>query len=96
MADRIKVDAGSLNTAVGDLAAGVASAGTRLSDLKAAIAPMVATWEGSAQQAYQAQQTKWDTAWNDLTAALGNLQTSTQRSNEDHSNGESTNTAAWG
>ncbi len=40
----------------------MANAGTRLDALKATISPMVATWEGDAQAAYQVQQTKWDTA----------------------------------
>lgn len=96
MADQIRVDAGSLTSAVGDISAGVAAAGTRLADLKAAIAPMVATWEGSAQDAYRVQQTRWETAWNDLTQALTGLQTTTQRSNDDYSAGESANTALWG
>lgn len=96
MADQIRVDAGSLDAAIGDISAGVAAAGTRLSDLKAAIAPMVATWEGSAQEAYRVQQTRWDTAWNDLTQALAGLQNTTQRSNEEYSAGESANTALWG
>ena len=96
MADQIRVNPGSLSTAVGDIASGVAAAGTRLQDLKAAIAPMVATWEGSAQEAYRVQQTRWDTAWNDLTQALQGLQATTQRSNDDYSAGEAANTASWG
>jgi early secretory antigenic target protein ESAT-6 len=96
VADQIRVNFNSLSTAVSDIATGVASAGTRLDDLRAAIAPMVATWQGDAQAAYQVQQTKWDTAWNDLTSALQQFQTATDTSNADYQAGENANTAAWG
>ncbi|MBC3762302.1 WXG100 family type VII secretion target [Quadrisphaera oryzae] len=95
MADQIRVTFGALDTAVGDIAAGVAAQGTRMDDLRAAIAPMVATWEGSAQAAYQGAQAKWDSAWNDLTSALTQFQTATDTSNQTYQAGENANTAAW-
>ena len=42
----------------------------KLDDLKAHIAPMVAEWEGSASEAYQAQQAKWDAAAAELNQIL--------------------------
>jgi len=71
MADQIKVTFGSLDTAEADLTAGHAAMGHRLADLKANIQPMISTWEGSAQAAYYAHQQQWDTAWDELTMALG-------------------------
>ncbi len=96
MADQIRVNPASMGTAISDIATGVATAGTRLDDLKAAIAPMVATWEGAAQAAYFVQQTAWDTAWTDLNQALTGLQNATSRSTEDYAAGEAANTASWG
>jgi WXG100 family type VII secretion target len=95
MADQIRVDFGSLNTAVADIATGVATQGERLAQLKADIAPMVATWEGGAQAAYYAAQTKWDTAWEDLTQALQAFQRSTGAAHDDYQAGETANTASW-
>ncbi|MGI4894999.1 MAG: WXG100 family type VII secretion target [Janthinobacterium lividum] len=96
MADRVRVNFNSLATAGADLSAGVASAGTRLENLKGAIAPMVATWDGDAQIAYHEQQTKWDTAWVDLTDALKQLQIATMTSHDGFQAGESSNTSSWG
>jgi WXG100 family type VII secretion target len=96
MADQIRVTFGSLDNAVGDIAAGVAAQGQRLQELKADIAPMVATWEGSAQTAYYAHQQKWDAAWQDLTDALQQFQGATDRANADYAAGERANTASWG
>ncbi|WP_175420486.1 WXG100 family type VII secretion target [Rhodococcus sp. SGAir0479] len=42
----------------------------KLDDLKTHIAPMVAEWEGSASEAYQAQQAKWDSAALELNQIL--------------------------
>ena len=96
MADQIRVTFGALSDAVNDLSAGVAAAGNRLADLKTDIAPMVASWEGAAQGAYYAQQTKWDNAWNDLTTALGEFQRATASASDDYAAGERANTAVWG
>ncbi|NAZ74685.1 WXG100 family type VII secretion target [Kineococcus sp. T13] len=96
MADQIRVTFGALADAVNDISAGVAAAGNRLSDLKADIAPMVATWEGAAQNAYYAQQSKWDNAWSELTAALGDFQRATSNAASDYEAGERANTALWG
>ena len=84
MADQIRVSFGSLEAAVGDIAAGVAAQGQRLADLKADIAPMVATWEGAAQAAYQGHQAKWDSAWSELTEALQAFQRATDTANTDY------------
>ncbi|CAM2823248.1 ESAT-6-like protein [Prescottella defluvii] len=43
---------------------------SKLDDLKAHVAPMVADWEGSASEAYQAQQAKWDAAALELNQIL--------------------------
>jgi len=42
----------------------------KLDDLKGHIAPMVAEWEGSASEAYQAQQAQWDAAALELNQIL--------------------------
>ena len=96
MADQIRVSFGSLEAAVGDIAAGVAAQGQRLADLKADIAPMVATWEGAAQAAYQGHQAKWDSAWSELTEALQAFQRATDTANTDYRAGETANTSSWG
>ena len=57
---------------------------------------MVATWEGAAREAYYVQQTRWGTAWAELTDALGQFQRATGTSATEYSAGETANAAAWG
>ena len=95
MADQIRVSFGALDAAVGDIAAGVAAQGQRLSELKASIAPMVASWEGAAQSAYAAHQAKWDSAWAELTEALQAFQRATDTANASYQAGESANASSW-
>ena len=96
MADQIRVTFGALDAAVGDIAAGVAAQGQRLAELKADIAPMVASWEGAAQASYAGDQAKWDAAWADLTEALQAFQRATDTANSGYQAGESANASSWG
>jgi 6 kDa early secretory antigenic target len=84
MADRIKVSFGALDTAVSDLNAGVQQMGQRMQQLRSDVAPMLATWDGAAQQSYAAAQQQWDSGWTDLQAALGQLQQATAQSTDDY------------
>lgn len=90
-ADQITVGFGALQTAAGDLSRGTATANQRLDQLQSDIAPMVSTWEGGAQQAYLRVQQKWDTAQQDLTRALGDLQKAVAQSTDQYQAGESQN-----
>lgn len=96
MADQIRVAFGALDTAEGDLSSAQAAMGQRLSDLRASIAPMVSTWQGSAQTAYYAHQRQWDTAWDELTSALAEFRRATGVANNDYQGGERANTARFG
>ena len=96
MADQIRVTFGALETAQGDLSAAHAAMGQRLAELKADIAPMAATWQGSAQAAYHAHQTSWDTAWDDLSSALAEFRRATSVATADYLAGETANTARFG
>lgn len=90
-ADRITVGFGALQTAQGDLARGTSTANQRLDQLQADIAPMVSTWDGGAQQAYVRVQQRWDTAQQDLTRALADLQKAVATSTDRYQAGENAN-----
>ena len=96
MADQIRVTFGALDTAEADLSTAHATMGQRLAELRADIAPMVATWEGSAQAAYHGHQTRWDSAWDELTSALAEFRRATGVAHGDYRAGESANTARFG
>ncbi|WHT18880.1 WXG100 family type VII secretion target [Crossiella sp. CA-258035] len=46
---------------------------SKLDDLKANLAPLVATWEGAAAEAYQARQKEWDQSAEKLQAILNRM-----------------------
>ncbi len=96
MADQIRVNFIALETAVGDLSAGVAAQGQRLSELRSDIAPLVASWQGSAQAAYHAHQARWDNAWGELSDALTQFQRATDTAVMHYQAGEAANVSSWG
>ena len=63
----IKVTFGALETARGDVASTATRISGRLDDLRRAVSPLAASWEGSAAEDYRMRQRQWDTAAADLT-----------------------------
>jgi WXG100 family type VII secretion target len=69
----IKVTFGALVAAQADVAGTAARIFGRLDDLHRAVAPLAATWQGQAAEAYQARQRQWDTAATDLARVLTDI-----------------------
>jgi 6 kDa early secretory antigenic target len=63
-----------LESAISDLGKGVSTLDQKLTDLDTAARPLVATWEGNAQQAYNERQLGWTKAATDLKAVLTDIQ----------------------
>jgi WXG100 family type VII secretion target len=59
-----------VESAISDLGKGVSTLDQKLSDLDSAARPLVATWEGTAQQAYNERQLGWTKAATELKAVL--------------------------
>jgi early secretory antigenic target protein ESAT-6 len=55
---------------------------TILSDLETNLAPMLASWEGSARDLYFEQKTVWDNAAKDLTSLLQEIAGLTQNAHD--------------
>src|SRR5688572_12455385 len=71
MADTyMKVDFGMMQTAVGDLDRAITQLDTKLADLDKQARPLVATWQGQAQAAYNERQLAWTKSANELKAVL--------------------------
>ncbi len=66
----ILVDYGQLTAAESALAASQRQITAALADLDADLAPLLATWEGDGKQAYLRQQSKWNTAADELNRTL--------------------------
>ena len=78
------VNFGALQQAGADIQKAVSTLQSQLDELERNAAPLVATWEGEAQQAYAAHQAKWRAASQDLTNILQNIKAAVDQSTEDY------------
>ena len=84
----LRVNFGALAQAGADIHKAVNELETQLSQLEADARPLVATWEGKAQEAYAQRQQKWTTASNDLKNILRNIRGAVDRSAQDYATTE--------
>lgn len=92
----IKYDFGAINGAAADIHSTSGRINGLLGDLKSAIAPMAATWEGESAVAYQAAQDKWDKAADELNIVLATIANTVDQSNERMSDVNRRAAASWG
>jgi len=85
----------AMQQGVSDVRAGWNNINAQLDDLKAYLAPMRNTWTGSAREAYDAEQTKWDAAAADLTQILNRIGQALQTAHDDFTTGENRNTGLF-
>ena len=67
----IKVAFAALEAARADVVGTAARISGRLDDLRGAVVPLAATWDGQAAQEYRDRQRQWDIAAADLAGVLG-------------------------
>ena len=91
----ILVTFSAISAAEGDVAATSQSINGQLDDLKAYLAPMVATWTGTAAENYQAKQRQWDEAATELNAILAQIGRALGTAGEDFASAESSNASIW-
>lgn len=92
----IKYDFGLIEGARADINNSSNSINTKLADLKSFLAPLVAEWEGTAAQAYNAAQHKWDTSAADLNQVLASIGTAVGAGNEGMQQTEKSSASSWG
>lgn len=68
----------------------------QLGDLKAYLAPLVASWSGEASSEFQALQAKWDMSATDLNQVLRQMSQSLRTAGDNYLNTERTNSKIWG
>lgn len=86
----------ALAQAQGDVSSTSASINGQLADLKDYLAPLVASWTGSASSDYQAKQAQWDSAATDLNLVLAQIGQALGTANDTYQQAESHNQATWG
>jgi 6 kDa early secretory antigenic target len=87
----LKVSFVALNEAHSDLGRAIGQLTSQLDDLDRAARPLVATWQGAAQEAYSTHQAAWTRASNDLKAILANIQRALGESLQEYQATESRN-----
>lgn len=68
---------------------------TTLSELAAGLAPMISSWEGSAQAMYLEKKAAWDNAAADLAALLRVIQEQTAQAHDGYAKTVQANVSLW-
>lgn len=95
MSGTMRYTFGAIDGARADIAASSGNINGKLADLKSYLAPLVADWEGSASEAYQAQQANWDAAANDLNLVLEAIGRAVGAGNDDMNATNNRAAASW-
>jgi WXG100 family type VII secretion target len=69
----LRVSFGALDETHADLGRAISQLTSQLDDLDRAARPLVATWQGAAQEAYSQHQAGWTRAANDLKGILASI-----------------------
>ena len=91
----IRVTFGALTTAQNDVSGTAARITAQLDDLKRFLAPLVATWSGTAAEDYQVKQRLWDRSAADLTTVLAQIGVALGAAHDSYQQVESANAARW-
>jgi 6 kDa early secretory antigenic target len=82
----------ALQQASADIQKALNSLESQLGQLERDAAPLVASWDGDARQAYEQRQAKWRSASQDLQAMLREIKIAVDESAADYLNTEKKNT----
>jgi early secretory antigenic target protein ESAT-6 len=92
----ILVNFGQLQSAAGHINTAISALNSQLADLNSTAKPLVDTWEGSAQAAYQQRQQQWTRAAQDLTHILQSIKKALEESTQEYIQTEKTNAGLFG
>jgi WXG100 family type VII secretion target len=82
----------ALQQASADIQKALSSLDSQLGQLERDAAPLVASWDGEAKQAYEVRQARWRAASQDLQAMLRDIRIAVDESAADYLNTEKKNT----
>lgn len=89
------VNFAALQQASADIQRALNTLDAQLGQLERDAAPLVASWSGEAQQAYEQRQAKWRTASHDLKAMLRDIKLAVDDSAADYLSTEKRNTTLF-
>ncbi|MEN3309481.1 MAG: 6 kDa early secretory antigenic target [Micromonosporaceae bacterium] len=93
--DTLVVNFAALQQASADIQQALGALDTQLSQLERDAAPLVATWDGEARQAYDVRQAAWRRAAGDLAAMLRDIKIAVEESAVDYHATEKRNTTLF-
>ena len=96
MSTPIKVTFGSITDAASDVRTTAGTVQGQLDELKAHVARVAQSWEGTAQQKYQARQAEWDRTAADLHTVLEQIAAALETAAENYQATENKNAGIWG
>ncbi|MFJ6775103.1 WXG100 family type VII secretion target [Kitasatospora sp. NPDC091257] len=96
MSDHILVNFQTVHQAAEEVKASASRIDHLLNDLKGNVTRIATSWEGIAQQGYQAHQAKWDAKANDLQQACAQIATSLEQAAQSYRTTEDANAKLWG
>ncbi|MGW4497958.1 WXG100 family type VII secretion target [Micromonospora sp. NPDC004336] len=92
----IRYNFGALNAAADSCGGAMRNLTGELDGLKSGIAPLLATWDGDAREAYFRRQNDWESAANDLRDLLGRIEKALRESAAKMQAREAANRAKFG
>jgi early secretory antigenic target protein ESAT-6 len=96
MSTPIKVTFGSITDAASSVRSTAGNVQGQLDELRAHVARVAQTWDGAAQQSYQARQAEWDRTAADLHTVLGQIASALETAAENYQATENKNAGIWG
>ncbi|MEO3747043.1 WXG100 family type VII secretion target [Plantactinospora sp. B5E13] len=85
----------ALQQASADIQKAINTLDSQLDQLESDAAPLVSTWEGEAQQAYQVRQAKWRQSQQELSSMLRDIKMALDESAQDYLSTEKKNTSLF-
>ncbi|MFK0120545.1 WXG100 family type VII secretion target [Streptomyces sp. NPDC090994] len=96
MSGQILVNFQTISQASQDVRSTANNIRRQLDELEAGVKKIAASWEGAAQEAYQAKQTEWDQRANSMQQTLEAIAKALDGAAQNYQATEQKNTAIWG
>ena len=96
MSGQILVNFATIQNAGSEVRATAARIQSQLDELKSGVTKIAASWQGAAQEGYQAYQQQWDNKAADLQQVLGQIGSSLDQAAQSYQETENKNRNIWG
>ncbi|GCD34453.1 MULTISPECIES: WXG100 family type VII secretion target [Streptomyces] len=96
MSGQILVNFATISQAASDVRGTANNIRTQLDDLESGVKKIAASWEGAAQEGYQARQREWDQRAASLHSTLEAIAKALDQAAQNYQSTESKNASIWG